>query len=93
VDPRPYAVGSIAEAFKKYPHVGSLLPAIGYGDAQIADLEATIRKTPFDVCVIGTPVDLRHLVKFDKPAVRVTYDLEERTEPGLEGVLSPFWTK
>ncbi len=93
VDPRPYAVGSIAEAFRKYPHVGALLPAIGYGEAQIADLEATIRKVPFDVCVIGTPVDLRHLVKFEKPAVRVTYDLAERTPPGLAGVLLPFWER
>jgi len=91
VDPRPFAVGTIAETFRNYPHVGALLPAVGYGGQQIADLEATIRKVDCDVYVIGTPVDLRRLVRFDRPAVRVTYELEEVTPPGLEGVLERFW--
>lgn len=90
VDPRPWAVGTIAEAFKKYPGIGALLPAIGYGEVQIADLAETIRRVPCDVLAIGTPVDLRRIVQFDKPAVRVTYELAERGKPGLAEVLAPF---
>ena len=91
VDPRPFAVGSIAETFRKYPHVGPLLPAVGYGERQIADLEATIRKVDCDLYIIGTPVDLRRLVRFDRPALRATYELEEVLPPGLEAVLERFW--
>ena len=88
VDPRPYAVGTIAETFKKYPQTEDVLPAMGYGDDQIRELEATIRATPCDLVIIGTPVDLRRLVKIDKPAVRVTYDLVERGKPDLADVLA-----
>ena len=88
VDPRPYAVGTIAETFKKYPQTEYVLPAMGYGDEQIRELEATIKATPCDLVVIGTPVDLRRLVKIDKPALRVTYDLVERGKPDLADVLA-----
>jgi predicted GTPase len=88
VDPRPYAVGTIAETFRKYPQTEYVLPAMGYGDEQIRELEATIRATPCDLVVIGTPVDLRRLVEIDKPAHRVTYDLVERGNPNLADVLS-----
>ncbi len=88
VDPRPYAVGSIRETFEHYPDTGALLPAMGYGEEQVRDLEATVRATPCDVVVIGTPVDLRRVMEFDKPTVRVTYDLAERGKPDLAEVLS-----
>ena len=88
VDPRPHAVGSIARTFENYPQTEYVLPAMGYGDEQIRELEATIRATPCDLVIIGTPVDLRRLVKFDKPAVRVTYDLVERGKPDLADVLA-----
>jgi len=87
VDPRPYAVGSIAETFRKYPDAGAVLPAMGYGPEQIKDLEATIKKTPCDVVVIGTPIDLSRLVKMKQPAVRVRYDLQELGRPDLSDVL------
>jgi predicted GTPase len=90
VDPRPYAVGSIAATFEQYPGIGTLLPAVGYGDKQVADLEETIRRTECDLVLIGTPVDLRRLVKLDKPALRVTYELAERGTPDLPSVLARF---
>ncbi len=90
VDPRPYAVGTIAETYRKYPKTGLLLPAMGYGDQQVKDLEETIKKTPCDVVVIGTPIDLRRVLKLTKPAVRVSYDLQEIGQPTLEDVLKPF---
>jgi predicted GTPase len=92
VDPRPHAVGTIAETFAKYPQTEYVLPAMGYGDEQIKELEATIRATPCDLVVIGTPVDLRRLVEIDKPAVRVTYDLVERGKPDLADVLAKVGT-
>ncbi len=88
VDPRPYAVGSLAATYRKYPSTGPILPAMGYGADQIRDLEATVRATPCDVVVIGTPVDLRRLIRFDKPAVRATYKLAERGKPDLAAVLA-----
>jgi len=88
VDPRPYAVGSIADTFAKYPQTKDVLPAMGYGDGQIRELEETIRATPCDLVIIGTPIDLRLLVTLDKPAVRVTYDLAERGQPDLAAVLA-----
>jgi len=88
VDPRPYAVGTIAEAFRQYPKIGTLLPAIGYGAQQVADLAETIRRVPCDVVAIGTPIDLRRIVTFDKPAVRVLYELAERGKPDLAEVLA-----
>jgi predicted GTPase len=90
VDPRPYLVGEIAETFRKYPEIGTLLPAMGYGDKQIADLEATINKTPCDLVVIGTPIDVRRIIKLSKPSVRVGYNLQEIGSPTLVDVLGEF---
>ena len=82
VDAKPYAVGSIAATYKKYPNAGAILPAMGYSDQQIADLEATIDATPCDVVVEGTPIDLTRILKVSKPIAGVTYELEE-LEPGI----------
>jgi predicted GTPase len=90
VDPRAYAVGEIAETFQKYPGIGALLPAMGYGDAQIADLEKTIRAVPCDAVLIGTPIDLSRLVRIDKPTLRVTYALEEIGSPTLADMADQF---
>jgi predicted GTPase len=90
VDPRPFAVGTIADAFKKYPGIGILLPALGYSDQQIKDLQDTIDKVDCDVIVIGTPIDLRRIVKLKKPALRVRYELQEIGKPDLEDVLKKF---
>ncbi|HEX9700243.1 MAG TPA: cyclic 2,3-diphosphoglycerate synthase [Acidobacteriota bacterium] len=90
VGPKPYAVRSIADTFAKYPQTEMVLPAMGYGDEQIADLEATIRATPCDLVLIATPIDLRLLVDFHVPAMRVTYELQEIGEPTLEGPLRSF---
>ncbi|MBP1655988.1 MAG: GTPase-like protein [Bacteroidetes bacterium] len=87
VDPRPFAVRSIAETYRKYPSTGAILPAMGYGAAQMEDLEATIRQVPCDAVVIGTPIDLRRVISIDKPSVRVTYSLAETTRPDLTDVL------
>lgn len=87
VDPRPYVQGKIGETFKKYPNIGILLPAMGYGDQQVKDLEATINATPCDAVVIGTPIDLRRICNIEKPSTRVTYDLEEIGDTCLEDVL------
>ena len=88
VDPRPYTVGTITETFLKYPNTGHLLPAMGYGDEQVRDLEATIAKVPCDVVIIGTPIDLNRLVTIGQPSVRVRYDLQEIGKPDLAGVLA-----
>ncbi len=90
VDPRPGAVGSIAATFETYPHTDMVLPAMGYGKDQIADLEATIEATPCDLVLIATPIDLRRLVNFDRPAMRVTYELQEIGQPTLEEPLRAF---
>ncbi len=90
IDPRPYAVGSIRETFEKYPTTGAVLPAMGYGDAQTEELAETIRRTPADIVLIATPIDLRRLVHFDKPALRVHYELQEVGEPTLAEVLHKF---
>jgi predicted GTPase len=87
IDPRSYALGSIRETFKKYAHLGALLPAMGYGDKQVEELEKTINATPCDLVIIGTPIDLRRLVKFNKPALRATYELQEVTKPDIEEIL------
>jgi predicted GTPase len=83
IDPRPYTVGTITETFKKYPDIGTLLPAMGYGDQQVQDLEATINKVPCDVVVIGTPIDLNRIISINKPTVRVRYELQEIGQPDL----------
>ncbi|HHM23665.1 MAG TPA: GTPase [Bacteroidetes bacterium] len=90
VDPRPYLVDSIKETFEKYPYIGTLLPAMGYGDKQIADLEETINRTECDAVVIATPIDLRRVVKLNKPATRVRYELQEIGEPTLDQLLGDF---
>jgi predicted GTPase len=83
VDPRPYAAGSIRATFEKYPHVKEILPAMGYGERQMADLEATINAVDCDVVLIGTPIDLAKLLRIEKPAVRVRYELDEKTRDAL----------
>jgi len=90
VDPRPYAVGSIRDTYAAYPGTGPVLPAMGYGEEQVRELAETIRRTPADLVVIGTPVDLATLVHLDKPSVRVRYELEELGEPSLTDVLDRF---
>jgi predicted GTPase len=87
VDPRPWVVGSIAKAFKKYPKIGPLLPALGYGEKQMAELRETIEKVECDLVLIATPIDLRRTIHFDKPALRVTYELQEIGKPDLDDVL------
>jgi predicted GTPase len=90
VDPRPYAVGSIKEAFKKYPHLGAILPALGYSEKQVAELKETIDNTPCDVVVIGTPIDLRRVVTIKQPTVRVNYELKVLGPVSLEHILDEF---
>jgi predicted GTPase len=87
VDPRPFAVGTIAETFEQYPEIGTLLPAMGYGRNQMEDLRETIERCDADLVLIGTPIDLRRLIDIDKPAQRVTYKLQEMGEPTLKDVL------
>jgi predicted GTPase len=88
VDPRPCAVGSIAATLEEYPHVGALLPAMGYGKKQRDDLRETISRCDPDLVLIGTPIDLRRLIDFDRPALRITYRLQEIGEPTLADVLA-----
>jgi len=90
VDPKPYAVGSIKEAYKKYAHLGPLLPALGYGEKQVAELKETIDHTPCDVVVIGTPIDLRRVMNINKPTVRVKYELKVLGPVSLEHILDDF---
>ncbi len=87
VDPRPFTVKSISDTFKKYPNIGILLPAMGYGDQQVKDLEETINKTDCDSVVIGTPIDLGRILKINKPHTRVMYELQEVGPNTLESVL------
>ena len=93
VDPRPFVVGKLAETFKTYPNIGLLLPAMGYGDQQIADLEKTINNTDCDTVVIATPIDLQRIVSINKPSTKVDYDLEEIGRPKLSDVLGDFVKK
>lgn len=93
VDPRPYAIGSIAATYKKYPTTGAVLPAMGYGAEQTKELEATIAATPCDLVLIGTPIDLRRVLKLDKPAQRVSYDLQEIGRPTLADILTAKFGK
>ncbi|MCX6545374.1 MAG: cyclic 2,3-diphosphoglycerate synthase [Acidobacteria bacterium] len=93
VDPRPWTVGTITATFKKYPGIGTLLPAMGYGDKQVKDLETTINKVPCDTVIIGTPIDLNRLITIRKPTVRVRYELQEIGKPDLMDVLKPFLKK
>lgn len=93
VDPRPYAIGSIVKAYEKYPHIGAVLPALGYGKEQIHELQETINATPCDVVLIGTPIDLRRVLKLNKPAVRANYELQEIGTPTLEDMLRQCFGK
>jgi predicted GTPase len=93
VDPRPFTVGKLSETFKIYPNIGTLLPAMGYSDQQLKDLETTINNTECDSVVIGTPIDLNRLINIKKPNTRVYYDLQEIGFPNLEEVINEFVEK
>ena len=90
VDPRPFVVGKLAETFKIYPNIGTLLPAMGYSDQQIADLEKSINNTDCDTVVIATPIDLTRIIKINKPYVKVDYELQEIGQPDFENLLCDF---
>jgi predicted GTPase len=90
LDPRPWAVGSIASTFQKYPAIGPLLPAMGYGGQQVKDLEATIARTPAELVLIATPIDLRRVLRIGQPALRVGYELQEIGRPDLTDALAPL---
>ena len=90
IDPRPYAVGKLAETFRIYPNVGTLLPAMGYGEEQMRDLTATIERTDCDSVVIATPIDLGRVIQISKPNTRVEYNLQEIGRPNMEDILSRF---
>jgi predicted GTPase len=92
VDSRPYASGSLIEVFAKYRHIGSVLPAMGYSSRQLAELEETIRRTPCDLVLVATPIDLTRLIQIQQPCARVRYEIEERSTPGLADVLRDFVT-
>jgi predicted GTPase len=93
VDPRPYAVGSILETYKKYPTTGNVLPAMGYGDKQVRELEKTIKNADVDLVIIGTPIDLTRVMKIEKPSQRVRYELQEIGKPTLEDILKAKFKK
>lgn len=90
IDPKPYGVGSLIDTFNKYKHIENVLPAMGYGEEQLKDLEDTINAVDCDVVIIGTPMDLTRIININKPTTRVFYDLNEVTEPNLESVLEQF---
>jgi predicted GTPase len=90
VDPRPFLVGEMVETFKTYPDIGTLLPAMGYSEEQLRDLEATINNTDCDSVIIGTPIDLGRILNINKPHTRVFYDLHEIGKPDLNTVLDDF---
>ncbi|UCD39332.1 MAG: GTPase [Fidelibacterota bacterium] len=92
VDPRPFAVNSITATYRDYPDIGVLLPAMGYGEAQIQDLETTINNSDAEAVIIGTPIDLRRIMNIDKPSTRVTYRLQEIGTPTLVEGLADFIT-
>ena len=93
VDPKPYAVGSIKATYEKYPHLGKVLPAMGYGEKQVQELKDTIQRIDFDTLLIGTPIDLRRVMEIKKPAVRVRYEVRELTRPTLDELLRTILLK
>jgi len=93
VDPRPFAVGEILATYEKYPNTGNILPAMGYGDQQIRDLEKTIENADVDMVIIGTPIDLTRVMKINRPSQRVRYELEEIGKPDLEDILKKKFGK
>lgn len=90
IDPRPYAVGSIQKTFEKFPHLWRVLPAMGYSDAQRHELEETIKRTPCDLVVVGTPIDLARTIRIEKPSVRVRYEIEELGKPAIGALIENF---
>jgi predicted GTPase len=90
VDPRPYMVGKLRETFEIYPNIGALLPAMGYSEQQLKDLEITVNNTECDSVIIGTPIDLTRVIRINKPNTRVNYELKETGSPNLEGILKNF---
>ena len=90
IDPRPYTVGKLSETFDHYPEIGTLLPAMGYGDDQIKDLETSINNTECQGVIIGTPIDLRRIIDIKHPSTRVTYDLQEIGQLTLDKILDSF---
>jgi len=90
VDARPYLVGKLKETFEIYPNIGNILPAMGYSDQQLKDLETTINNSDCDTVVIGTPIDLNRIIKINKPNTRVYYDLEEIGDPKLSQIIDQF---
>lgn len=90
IDPRPYVIGKLSETFKKYPGIGALLPAMGYGEQQLKDLEASINNTDCDSVIIGTPIDLSRIIKINKPYTRVYYELKENGKPDFKDILDKF---
>ncbi len=90
IDPKPYAVGSLRDTFAAYPHLSEVLPAMGYSDAQLADLTATIEATPAEAVVIGTPIDLTHIIEISQPTVRVSYGVEDAGAPTLDEIVDGF---
>jgi len=93
VDPRPYAIGSIRKVYEKFKHLGKLLPAMGYSEAQRHELEETIKRVPCDLVLVATPIDLARTIKLDKPNLRVRYEVEELTQPGFREILTDFTAK
>ncbi|MCP4551287.1 MAG: GTPase [Bacteroidetes bacterium] len=93
VDPRPFTVGKLSETFEIYPNIGVLLPAMGYGEQQLKDLETTINNVECDAVIIGTPIDLNRIIKINKPSTRVYYDLQEIGKPNLEEIVDDFIDK
>jgi predicted GTPase len=93
VDPRPYTVGKLKDTFNTYPNIGALLPAMGYGEQQLKDLEETINNTECDAVIIGTPIDLSRIININKPCTRVHYELDEITSPNLHDILEDFIKK
>jgi predicted GTPase len=93
VDPRPYAVGSILKTYQKYPTTGAILPAMGYGDQMVSELEQTINNAEVDLVIIGTPIDLASLLKINKPSQRVRYELQEIGQPTLTDILKMKFQK
>lgn len=90
IDARPFAVGTLVDTFNKYQHIGNVLPAMGYGEQQLKDLEETINNADCDAVIIGTPIDLSRVISINKPTTRVHYDLDEVGTPNLSGILKEF---
>mmetsp|Transcript_11391 Transcript_11391/g.26770 ORF Transcript_11391/g.26770 Transcript_11391/m.26770 type:complete len:116 (-) Transcript_11391:87-434(-) len=94
VDPRTFAKGTVADAFSTYKNIGNVLPAMGYDEVQLKDLEETIQSTPCDIVIIATPINLQHLIRIDKECCRVRYELQEIGTPTLYEILqNKFGTK